>query len=82
MSNKSNNNIVVRIVFTIALALGFAPFASATGEPSTGIATVDAVIVTMVGAVAAITTMYGLGAAIRGGSVVWNKVVKFFSKSL
>lgn len=64
------------------VALGLASSAMAAGEPETGIVAVDAAIVVVAASVAAIGVLFGGGAALRGGSIVWSKVTKYFSKSL
>lgn len=78
--NKNKTNLRNLIVGAVIVAT---PLASrAAGEPVSGIASVDSAILILTAAVAAVGVMYGTGAALRGGSLVWNKVTKYFSKSL
>lgn len=76
MNNKN------KIASLALLGLALASSAMAQTEPETGIAGLDAAIVVMVASVAAIGLLAGGGAAIRGGVVIFNKVVKYFSKSV
>jgi hypothetical protein len=71
-----------RSVLGGGLLLTSALAANATGEPVSGNTALDATIVLLAAAIVAIGVFSGGGGAIKAGIAVFNKVMKYFNKSV
>lgn len=76
------SNSRVSLATLVGLFLGLVAQVQAAGEPVSGNTAMDEVIVIIAAAIVAIGVFSGGGAAIKAGVAIFNKVMKYFGKSV